>query len=112
MDLITIQIKKAFAGISAADAEKVVVAYEPIWAIGTGKTATADQAEEVCGGIRKVLADLYDEKTAAAITVQYGGSMNAGNAADLLAKENIDGGLIGGASLKSADFAVIVGAAK
>ena len=65
MDLITIQIKKAFAGISAADAEKVVVAYEPIWAIGTGKTATADQAEEVCGGIRKVLADLYDEKTAA-----------------------------------------------
>lgn len=112
MDLITIQIKKAFAGISAADAEKVVVAYEPIWAIGTGKTATADQAEEVCGGIRKVLADLYDEKTAAAITIQYGGSMNAGNAADLLAKENIDGGLIGGASLKSADFAVIVGAAK
>ncbi len=112
MDLITIQIKKAFAGISAADAEKVVVAYEPIWAIGTGKTATAAQAEEVCGGIRKVLADLYDEKTAAAITVQYGGSMNAGNAADLLAKENIDGGLIGGASLKSADFAVIVGAAK
>ena len=112
MDLITIQIKKAFAGISAADAEKVVVAYEPIWAIGTGKTATADQAEEVCGGIRKVLADLYDEKTAAAITVQYGGSMNAGNAADLLAKKNIDGGLIGGASLKSADFAVIVGAAK
>lgn len=112
MDLITIQIKKAFAGISAADAEKVVVAYEPIWAIGTGKTATADQAEEVCGGIRKVLAGLYDEKTAAAITVQYGGSMNAGNAADLLAKENIDGGLIGGASLKSADFAVIVGAAK
>lgn len=112
MDLITIQIKKAFAGISAADAEKVVVAYEPIWAIGTGKTATADQAEEVCGGIRKVLANLYDEKTAAAITVQYGGSMNAGNAADLLAKENIDGGLIGGASLKSADFAVIVGAAK
>ncbi len=112
MDLITIQIKKAFAGISAADAEKVVVAYEPIWAIGTGKTATADQAEEVCGGIRKVLADLYDEKTAAAITIQYGGSMNAGNAADLLAKGNIDGGLIGGASLKSADFAVIVGAAK
>ncbi len=112
MDLITIQIKNAFAGISAADADKVVVAYEPIWAIGTGKTATADQAEEVCGGIRKVLADLYDEKTAAAITGQYGGSMNAGNAADLLAKKNIDGGLIGGASLKSADFAVIVGAAK
>ena len=112
LDLISIQIKKAFAGISAEDAKKVVVAYEPIWAIGTGKTATADQAEEVCGGIRKMLADLYCENCAKEITIQYGGSMNAGNAAELLAKENIDGGLIGGASLKSADFAVIVKAAK
>ncbi|MGN1097381.1 MAG: triose-phosphate isomerase [Clostridia bacterium] len=112
MDLITIQIKKAFAGVSAEDAKKVVVAYEPIWAIGTGKTATADQAEEVCGAIRKVLAGLYDEATAAEITIQYGGSMNAKNAAELLAKPNIDGGLIGGASLKSADFAQIVEAAK
>ena len=112
MDLITIQIKKAFANISADDAKKVVVAYEPIWAIGTGKTATDDQAEEVCGGIRKVLSALYDDATAKAITIQYGGSMNAGNAEGLLAKANIDGGLIGGASLKSADFAVIVKAAK
>ncbi len=112
MDLITIQIKKAFAGVSADDAKKVVVAYEPIWAIGTGKTATADQAEEVCGAIRKVLEGLYDQATAAEITIQYGGSMNAKNAAELLAKPNIDGGLIGGASLKSADFAQIVEAAK
>jgi triosephosphate isomerase len=112
MDFITIQIKKAFAGISADDAKKVVVAYEPIWAIGTGKTATDNQAEEVCGAIRNVLASLYDNATAEAITIQYGGSMNAGNCAGLLAKPNIDGGLIGGASLKSADFAVITGAAK
>lgn len=112
MDFITIQIKKAFAGISADDASSVVVAYEPIWAIGTGKTATDEQAEEVCAAIRKVLASLYDDATAQAITIQYGGSMNAGNCAGLLAKPNIDGGLIGGASLKSADFAVITGAAK
>lgn len=112
MDWITIQIKKAFAGVSAADAKKVVVAYEPIWAIGTGKTATDEQAEEVCGAIREVLASLYDADTAKAVTIQYGGSMNAGNCAGLLAKPNIDGGLIGGASLKSADFAVITGAAK
>ena len=112
MDLITIQIKKAFANVSKDDAKKVVVAYEPIWAIGTGKTATDDQAEEVCGAIRKVLEGLYDAETAQAITIQYGGSMNAGNCAGLLAKANIDGGLIGGASLKSADFAVITNAAK
>jgi len=112
MELITIQIKKAFAGIAAADAAKVVVAYEPIWAIGTGKTATDDQAEEVCGAIREVLLAMYDEATAKAITIQYGGSMNAKNCAGLLAKPNIDGGLIGGASLKSADFAVITKAAK
>ena len=112
MDLISIQIKKAFAGISAEDAAKVVVAYEPIWAIGTGKTATDDQAEEVCGGIRQILADLYDDAAAKAVTIQYGGSMNAKNCAGLLAKENIDGGLIGGASLKAPDFATIVAAAK
>ena len=112
MDLITIQIKKAFAEIPAEDAAKVVVAYEPIWAIGTGKTATDDQAEEVCGAIRKVLAALYNESVAADVTIQYGGSMNAKNCAGLLAKENIDGGLIGGASLKAPDFATIVAAAK
>lgn len=112
MDLITMQVKKAFAGINADDMKKVVIAYEPIWAIGTGKTATADQAEEVCGGIRKVLSELYDDATAKAVTMQYGGSMNAKNAAELLEKENIDGGLIGGASLKSEDFSIIVAAAK
>ena len=112
MDLIAIQVKKAFAGISAEDAKKVVIAYEPIWAIGTGKTATAEQAEEVCGGIRKILGELYCPNCAKEFTIQYGGSMNAKNAAELLAKENIDGGLIGGASLKSADFAVITDAAK
>lgn len=112
MDWISIQIKKAFAGIGADDAKKVVVAYEPIWAIGTGKTATDEQAEEVCGGIRALLASLYDEETAKAITIQYGGSMNAKNCAGLLAKPNIDGGLIGGASLKAPDFAVITSAAK
>ena len=112
MDWIAIQIKKAFAGIDASDAKKVIVAYEPIWAIGTGKTATDDQAEEVCAGIRALLADLYDDATAKEVTIQYGGSMNAKNAAGLLAKPNIDGGLIGGASLVAADFAVITGAAK
>lgn len=112
MDWIAIQIKKAFASINADDAKKVIVAYEPIWAIGTGKTATDEQAEEVCGGIRKLLCELYDCETAKAITIQYGGSMNAANCAGLLAKENIDGGLIGGASLKANDFAVITKAAK
>ena len=112
MDWISIQIKKALADISTEDVKKVVIAYEPIWAIGTGKTATDEQAEEVCGGIRELLCKLYDCDTAKAVTIQYGGSMNAKNCAGLLAKPNIDGGLIGGASLKSADFAVITAAAK
>ena len=112
MDWIAIQIKKALADMTAADVKKVVIAYEPIWAIGTGKTATDEQAEEVCGGIRELIAGLYDAETAKAVTIQYGGSMNAKNCAGLLAKPNIDGGLIGGASLKSADFAVITAAAK
>lgn len=112
MDLISIQIKKAFAGISAEDAKKVVIAYEPIWAIGTGKTATSEQAQEVCGGIRKILADLYCEKCAGEITIQYGGSMKPSNAAELMEKPDIDGGLIGGASLVTEDFAAIVKAAK
>ena len=107
MDLIGYQVKKAFLGIEANDAKKVVVAYEPIWAIGTGKTATSDQAEEVCAGIRAVLEGLYDAATAKEITIQYGGSMNAGNAKELLDKPNIDGGLIGGASLKVEDFTKI-----
>ncbi|MCM1299412.1 MAG: triose-phosphate isomerase [Firmicutes bacterium] len=105
------QIKLDFYSVSAEDVKKCVIAYEPVWAIGTGKTATADQAEEVCAFIRSKLADLYGADTAQAVTIQYGGSMNAGNAAELLAKENIDGGLIGGASLKAPDFAEIVKAA-
>lgn len=111
-ELVAMQTKLALAGISAEDAKKVVIAYEPIWAIGTGKTATAQQADEVCGAIRNVIASIYNQDVANAVTIQYGGSMNAGNAAELLAMENIDGGLIGGASLKSDDFAVIVSAAK
>lgn len=111
-ELIRKQVKLAFAGISEDDAKKVIIAYEPIWAIGTGKTATADQADEVCGAIRTVIQELYGDSTAQEIIVQYGGSMNAGNAAELLSKENIDGGLIGGASLKAPDFAKITAEGK
>lgn len=110
-EVIARQIKLDFFAVSADDVKKSVVAYEPVWAIGTGKTATADQAEEVCAFIRNELAKLYDKATADAVTIQYGGSMNAGNAAELLSKENIDGGLIGGASLKAADFSTIIKAA-
>ena len=111
-DTVRRQSKIAFLGIDADDAKKVVIAYEPVWAIGTGKTATADQADEVCGIIRETIRGLYGAEVADAIRIQYGGSMNAGNAAELLAKPNIDGGLIGGASLKPDDFAVIVAAAE
>lgn len=110
-EVIARQIKLDFFAVSAEDVKKCVVAYEPVWAIGTGKTATADQAEEVCAFIRNELAKLYDKATANAVTIQYGGSMNAGNAAELLSKENIDGGLIGGASLKAADLSTIIKAA-
>ena len=105
------QTKIALLGISAEDMKNIIIAYEPVWAIGTGKTATAEQAEEVCAYIRSVVASLYGAEVAVATTVQYGGSMNAKNAAELLAMENIDGGLIGGASLKPDDFTVIVKAA-
>ena len=91
--------------------KNVIIAYEPVWAIGTGKTATAEQADEVCGIIRNVLAKKYGKAVANASIIQYGGSMNAKNAAELLAMPNIDGGLIGGASLKAPDFTVIVDAA-
>ena len=111
-DTVRRQTKLALLGIEKADAEKVVIAYEPIWAIGTGETATAEQADEVCGIIRETVAKLYGGDTAEKIRIQYGGSMNAGNAAELLSKPNIDGGLIGGASLKPDDFAVIVKAAE
>ena len=110
-EVIARQIKLDFFGVTADELKNCVIAYEPVWAIGTGKTATADQAEEVCGFIRDVLSKLYGKDVADTITIQYGGSMNAGNAAELLSKENVDGGLIGGASLKANDFATIVDAA-
>ncbi len=111
MDWIRLQIKSDLAGITADQVKSMVIAYEPIWAIGTGKTATSDQAQEVCKGIRDLIAEIYDTDTAEAVRIQYGGSMNAGNAAELLAKPDIDGGLIGGASLK-ADFGQVVNAGK
>ena len=110
-EVIARQIKLDLFDVSAEDVKKTVIAYEPVWAIGTGKTATADQAEEVCAFIRATLAKLYDQATADAVTIQYGGSMNAANAAELLSKPNVDGGLIGGASLKAEDFNTIVQAA-
>ena len=109
MDWIRLQIKSDLAGVTADQVKSMVIAYEPIWAIGTGKTATSDQAQEVCKGIRDLIAEIYDTDTAEAVRIQYGGSMNAGNAAELLAKPDIDGGLIGGASLK-ADFGQVVNA--
>jgi len=107
LDWIRLQVKSDLVGVSAEQAASMVIAYEPIWAIGTGKTATSDQAEEVCKAIRELICEIYDTDTAEKIRIQYGGSMNAGNCAELLAKPNIDGGLIGGASLK-ADFGKIV----
>lgn len=107
LDWIRQQVKVGYQGISADDAKKSVIAYEPIWAIGTGKTATTEQAEEVCAAIRACIAEIYDEATAEAIRIQYGGSVNAANAAELFAQPDIDGGLVGGASLKP-DFGKVV----
>ena len=110
-ELVAMQVKIALGGVSAEELKNIIIAYEPVWAIGTGKTATAEQANEVCAVIRATVKSLYGEKAAEGITVQYGGSMNAGNAAELLAQPDVDGGLIGGASLKPNDFAAIVDAA-
>ena len=110
MDLIAYQVKAALAGVSAEKARRVVIAYEPLWAIGTGKTATAEQAAEVCQGIRAVIRKLYGARLARAVTIQYGGSMNPKNAAELLAQPDIDGGLIGGAALKPDQFVDIINA--
>lgn len=107
MDWIRLQIKSDLAGVTADQVKSMVIAYEPIWAIGTGKTATSEQAQEICKGIRDCVAEIYDTDTAAAIRIQYGGSVNAGNAAELFAMGDIDGGLVGGASLKP-DFGKIV----
>lgn len=110
-EIISMQVKIDLADISADDMKNIIIAYEPVWAIGTGLTATSDQAEEVCKFIRTLLASLYSEDLAQATTIQYGGSMNAGNAEELLSKEDVDGGLIGGASLVAEKFAPIVEAA-
>ncbi|WP_294148504.1 triose-phosphate isomerase [uncultured Clostridium sp.] len=107
IDWIRQQIKIAFLDVTAEQAKTAVIAYEPIWAIGTGKTATTEQAEEVCAAIRVCIGEIYDEATAEAIRIQYGGSVNGGNAAELFAQPDIDGGLVGGASLKE-EFGKIV----
>ena len=111
-EVIARQIKLDLKGISREDMANVVIAYEPVWAIGTGLVATKEQAEEVCAFIRGLIKELYDETVAEDTTIQYGGSMKPDNCAELLAMPNIDGGLIGGAALKTADFAAIVAAAK
>ena len=107
VDFIRQQIKIAFLNVTAEQAATAVIAYEPIWAIGTGKVATTEQAQEVCAAIRACIAEIYDDATAAAIRIQYGGSVSAASAPELFAQADIDGGLVGGASLK-ADFGKIV----
>ena len=111
MELIALQVKSALAGVSAEQMRRCVIAYEPIWAIGTGKTATAEQAGEVCSNIRAAIRGLYGARVARSVTIQYGGSMNPKNAAELLAQPDIDGGLIGGAALKPEQFVDIINAA-
>lgn len=111
LEFVTAQVRAAFAGIEEPAAKDCVVAYEPIWAIGTGRTATPEQAQEVCAAVRATLAELFGRETADAMRVLYGGSMNEGNACLLLAMDDIDGGLIGGASLKAGSFVEIVKAA-
>ena len=111
-EVVSLQTKVALGGVSEEDLSRVIIAYEPVWAIGTGKTATAEQAEEVCAIIRGVVAKLYTKAAADALTIQYGGSMKPGNAKELLSKEDVDGGLIGGAALIASDFAAIIDAAR
>ena len=108
---IRLQVKCALNGVNVENIRKLVIAYEPIWAIGTGKTATVEQASEVCTLIRDTIRELFGARAARSVTIQYGGSMNAENAAGLLSQLNIDGGLIGGASLKPESFKAIVDAA-
>ncbi len=110
-ELVAMQTKIALNEVTEEQLKKVIIAYEPVWAIGTGKTATAEQANEVCAMIRATVAKMYNTAAADALTIQYGGSMNAKNADELVSKPDVDGGLIGGASLKAADFSVIVNAA-
>ena len=108
MEYVAYQVKADLSGVDASQLRRCIIAYEPIWAIGTGKTATAEQAEEVCQGIRAVVRGIYGARPARAVSILYGGSMNAKNAFELLARPDIDGGLIGGASLKPVDFSEIV----
>ena len=110
-ELCAMQTKIALGGVSEEELKRIIIAYEPVWAIGTGKTATAEQANEVCHEIREVIGKVYGKAAADGITIQDGGSMNAGHAEELLAQPDVDGGLIGGASLKPNDFAAIVEAA-
>ncbi len=109
--LLKFQTKMALTNVTEEQLKNVIIAYEPVWAIGTGVTATADQADEGNGYVREAVAEIYGKAVADTVTIQYGGSMNAGNADELVAKVNVDGGLIGGASLKAPDFAAIVKAA-
>ena len=111
MEYVAYQVKAALSGIDASQLRRCIIAYEPIWAIGTGKTATAEQAGEVCSNIRATIRSLYGARVARSITIQYGGSMNPKNAAELLAQPDIDGGLIGGAALKPEQFVEIINAA-
>ena len=110
-EIVAMQTKLDLAGVTAEELKNVIIAYEPVWAIGTGLTATPEQADETCGSIRRTIAALYGVEAAENITIQYGGSMNDANAAELLKKQNVDGGLIGGASLKTDKFTAIVDAA-
>ncbi len=110
-EVVRLQTKVALQGFSAQEMQSVIIAYEPVWAIGTGRTATAQQAQDVCCAIRNLLAELYGQDVADSVSIQYGGSMNAANAEELLSQPDVDGGLIGGASLKPADFAAIIKAA-
>lgn len=112
LELINLQVKSALAGVSADKMRSVIIAYEPIWAIGTGRTATAEQAGEVCTAIRAIIRGMYGARVARSVTIQYGGSMNGENAEELLAQPDIDGGLIGGASLKPEELIKIVMAAR
>ena len=109
-ELIALQVKSALSGVPADKMRRCIIAYEPVWAIGTGKTATAEQAGEVCSNIRATVRALYGARVARSVTIQYGGSMNPANAAELLAQPDIDGGLIGGAALKPEQFVAIINA--
>jgi len=108
LEFVCAQVKAAFAGLEVTEAQKCVIAYEPIWAIGTGRTATPEQAEEVCAAIRETIQEMFGSETAANIRILYGGSMNPGNVELLMAQENIDGGLVGGASLEADSFIQLI----